>query len=600
MPLSPPVSTRQSVSSLHRKRRNVSDFARESPPAKRTKPNTAASVASNYPPEFWDHLSKNWLTPRALRELDRRNDSKRSTVEAGVPSSPTPATLRRFARHGGPDLRHLRGVSSSPFYPTSTNRCAIQYPEPKGAAQMSSQRSLASSRQTQSTKATSVSSKGKRSSAYGKDFEQSLIDHGIYPEGYEHNDDRATPEPKNLDDIVELLAHPRASLSPSQFPTSTFKKFRQANSSVISEGKVMSDIFPTIRGSAEIPNEGNLPFTNLDSITESVTVDAVPDFYDGSHSKDIDKSVREALSKVIVPTNHGRAPLAPNFFVEAKAPRGGADVAKRQACLDGAVGARAMHSLQNFGEEVPIYDGRAHSFSSTYHAGTGTLQLYAHHATGPKHEEGRPEYHMTQIDGWQMTGNIDTFRRGATAFRNARDLARHHRETFIKGANARALETEPGTAARNTDHTCRLDAVHRSTTSISEWQTSHDDVQQQIAESYYEECEGKTELPTTPRLPHESDESQGSEEDAASETDVASTSFASNMTSSFNADSTSHKRSCPSSSSPQSRRRSSKSRSWFTAPRQPGKPLTTLAEPDACDSNVFRERRGDGFNEKTD
>lgn len=600
MPLSPPVSTRQSVSNLHRKRRNVSDLARESPPAKRTKPNTVAQTAPNHPPEYWDKLSRVWLTPRALRELDRRNDTKRSTVKTGVPSSPTLATLKQFARRGGPDLRHLRGVSCSPCYSASTNKCATQYPEPKGAAQMSSQRSLASSRQTQSTKATSVSSKGKRSSAYGRDFEQNLIDHGIYPKGYEYPDDESIPEPSNLEDIVQALSAPRASLSPSQFSRAAFKTFSLANDRVISEGKVMSDIIPTIRGSAEIPNEGNLPFTNLDSITDSLTVDAVPDFYDGSHSKDIDKGVREALSKVIVPTNHGRAPVAPNFFVEAKAPRGGADVAKRQACLDGAVGARAMHSLQNFGEEVPIYDGGAHSFSSTYHAGTGTLQIYAHHATGPKHEEGRPEYHMTQIDGWQMTGNIDTFRRGAAAFRNARDLARHHRETFIKGANARALETEPGTVARNTDHTCQPDAVNESTTSISDWQTSHDDIQQHIAESYYHECEGKTELPTTPRLPRVSDESEDSEQDEASETDVVSASFASNVTSSFSADSTCHKRSRPSFSSPKSGRHSSKSRSRFTAARQPVKPSTTLAEPDSSDSNVFCPPRGDAHTEKAD
>ncbi|KID80835.1 hypothetical protein MAJ_11468, partial [Metarhizium majus ARSEF 297] len=54
--------------------------------------------------------------------------------------------------------------------------------------------------------------------------------------------------------------------------------------------------------------------------------------------------------------------------------------------------------------------------------------------------EKRPEYHMTQIDGWQMTGSIDTFWRGATAFRNARDSAKRHRNSFIQAANARAVK----------------------------------------------------------------------------------------------------------------------------------------------------------------
>ena len=200
----------------------------------------------------------------------------------------------------------------------------------------------------------------------------------------------------------------------------------------------MANILPIIRGNTDFPNKGNLPFANLDSITDGTTVDAVPDLYDGSYPKDISKVVRKDLSKTVIPTSHGRAPVAPNFFVEAKAPRGGADVAKRQACLDGAVGARAMHSLYNYGEVEPIYDGNAHSFSATYH--DGTLKMYAHHMTAPTAEGGLPEYHMTQIDTWGMTGNIETFKRGAAAFRNARDIAQQRRETLIQAANMRVMQ----------------------------------------------------------------------------------------------------------------------------------------------------------------
>ncbi|KAK4244065.1 hypothetical protein C7999DRAFT_44216 [Corynascus novoguineensis] len=44
-----------------------------------------------------------------------------------------------------------------------------------------------------------------------------------------------------------------------------------------------------------------------------------------------------------------------------------------------------------------------------------------------------------------MTGNSDTFRRGATGFRNAGDLAQRHRDGFTQEANARARQsnTEP-------------------------------------------------------------------------------------------------------------------------------------------------------------
>jgi hypothetical protein len=97
------------------------------------------------PVEYWDNLSKIWLTKRALRELDRRNalrsfKSTHSPYQARRPVTRNfhtelerirgsihtaqefithcePSTLkniRLFARHGGPDLLNLRGVCIVP------------------------------------------------------------------------------------------------------------------------------------------------------------------------------------------------------------------------------------------------------------------------------------------------------------------------------------------------------------------------------------------------------------------------------------------------------------------------------------------------------
>lgn len=272
-----------------RKRRNADNTLQDNRPAKRIK-HTAVRSASNFPPKFWDNLSKTWLTPRALRELDRRNNAQLLATTSATSVEIIGTSLARFARRGGPDLRHLRG-----------------YPKPNHVARMNSSRSLgSSSRRTQSTKATSVSSKSKRSSAYDKNFEQNLVDNRIYPKGYEYPDGDSIPEPRNLDDIVKALSAPRASLSPSRFTRSAFKTFALANDRVISEGKVVSDILPTIRGNNDIPSEGTLPFTSLDSITDGTTVDAVPDLYDGSYPKTVHKIVRQDLSNMITPTSHGR------------------------------------------------------------------------------------------------------------------------------------------------------------------------------------------------------------------------------------------------------------------------------------------------------
>ena len=67
------------------------------------------------PGSFWDNLSRQWLTPRALREFGRR------TVWFAAPLPPHPsgkeniprAQLKRFARHGGPSLGDLRAASDT-------------------------------------------------------------------------------------------------------------------------------------------------------------------------------------------------------------------------------------------------------------------------------------------------------------------------------------------------------------------------------------------------------------------------------------------------------------------------------------------------------
>lgn len=75
------------------------------------------------PSWFWDNLSRQWLTPRALREFDRR------TAQPTVPLPPDlpdfelqgyPAQVKRFARQGGPSLSDLRAVRSIRICPEMT------------------------------------------------------------------------------------------------------------------------------------------------------------------------------------------------------------------------------------------------------------------------------------------------------------------------------------------------------------------------------------------------------------------------------------------------------------------------------------------------
>lgn len=71
--------------------------------------------------------------------------------------------------------------------------------------------------------------------------------------------------------------------------------------------------------------------------------------------------------------------------------------------------------------------------------------MYTTHITPPAGPNKPLEYQMTQFRSFAMTDTIETFRQGATAFRNGRDLAKEWRDGFISAANENldSLNAEP-------------------------------------------------------------------------------------------------------------------------------------------------------------
>lgn len=396
-------------------------IAPDNSPAKTINPPALDRPSSwHYPPEFWDRLSTIPLIRSALEELDRRNRARPAFPPPPPPRTGLVRDLARFARHGGPDLVDLRG------YPAPVPR------NHQTAGAMSSSSQSRATKSTDPTTATkSGTTKSRKSSTHNPGFDQHLTDHGIHTTWNSQEPD--------LDAIYTTLAKPRPSLSPSHFSDGAFKTFRKTNAQAKDEDDVCGKVFPTIAGPWEDndPSTIDVVFGNLEPLTDGTIVAPRPEIALGALPEQLNSSIRNELHHHIIPSTMIHRVIAPNFFVEAKGPDGSAAVMTRQARYDGAVGARAMHSLQNYGQEEPVHDGNAYTFSSTYYGGTGTLQLYAHHATAPTSSGGRPEYHMTQLDSYAMTGKRQTFIEGATAYRNARDLAKQHRDNLIQVANSR-------------------------------------------------------------------------------------------------------------------------------------------------------------------
>lgn len=173
---------------------------------------------------------------------------------------------------------------------------------------------------------TAASRSTSRSSAYNANFEQILIDYNIFPLLYEFPGNRRAPKPANLGEIRKAIAVPRGSLSLSVVSESAFENFQRQNKTKL-EGTTMRNVIPLIAGTTSIPNNGHLPFNNLDSLTDNLAVNPVPDFFDGASPSSLNKQVRQDLDKIIIPNKTGGVPIAPNFFLEVKGPKGNPDVA---------------------------------------------------------------------------------------------------------------------------------------------------------------------------------------------------------------------------------------------------------------------------------
>ncbi|KIX02324.1 uncharacterized protein Z518_08265 [Rhinocladiella mackenziei CBS 650.93] len=419
---------------LRKRRRPSEDPAdiEQVPPAKKQRSTPESSAGPGHR-RFWDTLSKIWLSYNALGEFDCRTNQETSqpdSVPTPVVECPTGRArqrLKRFARQGGPDLSDLRGFAS---FPLPFDDMAI------------------GSTRSQSRKRPSTSRRGSFARSlirpYSRNFKQKLIDEGVYPADYRHPDGHPRPEPVNLNEIHNKLTAARPSLSVPRFAETEFRAFMQQNDMVLSEAAAMSSLIPIIAGTGDRDYHSGADdvFNNLEPLDKNLS-DPQPDVYYGAPPSAIDRRVRSELDKYIIPSTDTSRPAAPNFFLEGKGPCGRADVAKIQALYYGTMGARAMHKLQNYGADELVYDNKAYSFTSTYHAGTGTLQIYAMHLTQPTVPGGKPEYHMTQLRSFAMTDTLARFREGAAAYRNLRDLAMSQRNNFIKKANQVARQLPP-------------------------------------------------------------------------------------------------------------------------------------------------------------
>jgi hypothetical protein len=299
--------------------------------------------------------------------------------------------LKKFARFGGPDLSDLRGFG-------------YEEEDMDGSTSSSTRKRSRSGKQSDSTS---------RSGPYNADFRGKLQDSGIF---LPRSD---LPKPQNFRELKRCIQDYKTPVA-----RGAYEQLEHFVDELSDEAEVMKKVIPLLEGTPDdiYYSVGDKVYA-MDPIVED-GADAKPDLFDGERESDVPRWVQDKANNHIKPLS-GSCPMIPNFLLEAKGAKGQAHVLKLQACHGGALGTRAMDTFRQLCNLPP--DENARCFSATYHNGTSTLELYAHHSVDNS-------YYMTRIEMFSMAKGEDEFEAGVTAFRALRHRARVERQSLLKAA----------------------------------------------------------------------------------------------------------------------------------------------------------------------
>lgn len=273
----------------HRPQKQTRNQAFEAAP-----PMDIDSPEDKTPPGFWDNLSRIPLCRRALREFNKRAvpptalqaRAKRDFGDSEVKE------LKRFAQHGGPDLRNIRAAS---LCSTNSDTETKTYSSKDGA------------------------------------FEMQLMNNGIHLFN-------TGPKPTNWEEMQKRLAQPRPSLSLSQLSEAAFEKFQYKNYEAFTESEVMSWVFPIILGKTNIPSGYSYLFDNLEPLVDHIPYPQ-PNYFNFSRTVEIHRKVVDHLNRYIIPSSYLNHAALPNLFLQVKASEGKPSQLQRQITQHLAAGA---------------------------------------------------------------------------------------------------------------------------------------------------------------------------------------------------------------------------------------------------------------------
>ena len=174
---------------------------------------------------------------------------------------------------------------------------------------------------------------------------------------------------RDLEMDRERLRQPRSATEAIPHTADDFQMFVDMSFQA-TETDLTANVFHVIRGPSTYHHARNLLCSNFASMTSGEATDPKPDYLEAANQSDLHPILARELASLILPSFQGCDEVmhvVPNLAVEVKSGVSCMRTALRQACLDGAYGARALYSVDRFGrgvDEPSPYEGGAYAYSA--------------------------------------------------------------------------------------------------------------------------------------------------------------------------------------------------------------------------------------------
>ena len=366
------------------------------------------------------------LTKKALKRHDRKKSRSKSRFLDDRNPPSRGGSLERFARGGGPDLRDLRG------YPEPSSKNSPRAKPGQGRPSITPlkrQTARASAAETVGTQARPPSQFSSTAST------DSTISLSLLLERANVRRPTFDRKPVNVQDWMGAIRKDPCPLGADAAISAAHRQFLWAIEKSSLKKEVMVNVFPAIRGGLRYLTAVSRICPNVADLSDDdKLIIPKPDYMEGCEMFHANMRLCAVLSPFIVTANVEEAPFAPNLFAKILGNSDSLEAAEKQARYDGAIGARGIHMMLNLGKAIEVFDGKAYTVTFIYYS--GFLRMYLHFIV-PTGDPEYPRCYQTARAGSWALEDLEGFRDGVTAYRNAQDLAHELREEVVRQAIAK-------------------------------------------------------------------------------------------------------------------------------------------------------------------